>query len=499
MMDSPDPELSISTVQFDELQEEKKRAEKEIRRLQSLLAKNNIDYRKKSEKPTYNSPDTRKFFGGKDIRDKTESIHGKEIPNEILLRILSFAVTSSATLTDPFYKGRRDTMTKEENLARREINVNFLATSKFFNVEGTRLLLENNEIVFTQAPALANFAKIPRALRSAIQHVTLRVVGRYYGERARKGIDLSGDAPYNSSLSNFTIPLLAQPDGIKRDGGIQAYCYTQLLDFLKAFRMPQHRVSGKQNKLLPSLKTMRLDLVNFCEHLPPGDLILAPVLRWHLGQFLDELLVTGTVWYEIDDTAHVLRNIVKDGGLFSEASAVFISVKDGLKILPGHGINHHLVRPQRVPMAQFWESHPDGGNTPGSNSLEGGTVFKWAFKELSDTKKMWIEFDYETGDQYYYDSDEMGDDEMDDSAMYDSEGNAIDSDEDDEDDEDEFDDSEDSFSGVPIPSSFEPPATANLEMVGLAVSREAGHLVLESDDDQPKTQKAAADDPGIDI
>lgn len=38
---------------------------------------------------------------------------------------------------------------------------------------------------------------------------------------------------------------------------------------------------------------MRLDLVNFCEHLHrPGPAFMT-VIRWHTGMFLDELIVTG--------------------------------------------------------------------------------------------------------------------------------------------------------------------------------------------------------------
>lgn len=93
MTEGFDPELSICTIQLDDLREEKRRADKEISRLRNLLLENNINC---SSKP-----------GDQGFISKTDDEASlPEVPHEILLLILSYAVTCSTPLTDPFYKGR---------------------------------------------------------------------------------------------------------------------------------------------------------------------------------------------------------------------------------------------------------------------------------------------------------------------------------------------------------------------------------------------------------
>jgi hypothetical protein len=46
-------------------------------------------------------------------------------------------------------------------------------------------------------------------------------------------------------------------------------------------------------KLLPSLKSMRLGLVNFCGHFPYGGYQFDSLVRWHLGPIVNELIITG--------------------------------------------------------------------------------------------------------------------------------------------------------------------------------------------------------------
>ncbi|KUJ16918.1 uncharacterized protein LY89DRAFT_782161 [Mollisia scopiformis] len=411
MMEGPDPELSISTSQFDDLRDDLRRADDEISRLQALLRENNIDYRRvhrPSQSESLDNSQDSELEVGEKLPD---------LPQEIMFQILGYSLTSSTTLTDPFYKGRKSNMTPEEQFARKKINVNFLATSKVFRDEGKALILKNNDIVFTQVAALANFAKIPAALRVKIDHVTLRVVGRYYGDKAKKEFNMQEESRYHALVPKFKIPLLARPKGMIKEHGIHAYCYMQVGDFLKALFVPRRISNGRQYKLLPSLKTMRMDLINFSDHLVLGRTYFTPIIRWHLNKFLDELLVTGgSLGGEEDEEMYVLRNLVSNGGLFSENGAVFISVPGGLKPLPPYGITHELVRSEEVPMKSFQKYHPEGGTPPKSHP-ERKTVFKWAADSLSERKR-WIEFDYLTGEELTPDWNDI-ESEIDSEDMYD--------------------------------------------------------------------------------
>lgn len=215
-------------------------------------------------------------------------------------------------------------MTPQEKTAREQVNINFLATSKVYRKEGIAFIIKNNDIVFTQTAALANFAKIPANLRLKIDHATLRVVGRYYGNKAVEKFDLSGDKLYHPAVREFKVPLLARPEGmIKEEHGIQAYCFNQVADFLRALQLPANAQGGIQGPLFPSLKTMRIDLVNFCEYLFLGQIAISNVIRWHMAWMLDEVLVTGgsegDADLEVEGEIYVLRNLVKPGGLFSQS------------------------------------------------------------------------------------------------------------------------------------------------------------------------------------
>jgi hypothetical protein len=269
------------------------------------------------------------------------------------------------------------------------------------NVEGTRLLFANNEFVFTQTAALENFAKFSPELRSTVKNVTLRVVGRYYDDEAGKR-DLTGNGQYHNNVPKLNMNIYARPPGMVRDKGIQAYCWELLADFLRALVMPVNAGQARP-LLLPELQMLRLDLVNFCEHLPYGGSSFASVLRWHLGQVVDELLITGAPDQETDDgVSHeerLLQNLVKDEGLFGTACPIFVSIASGLKPLPGFGINWQVVRADNnmLKSAKKQENHPEGGEPPKSIYPPGRTIWKWAADSLKTSEKEWMEFDRASG------------------------------------------------------------------------------------------------------
>lgn len=312
-----------------------------------------------------------------------------------------------------------------------------LATCKAFYEEGRRLFF-NNSFVFTQVIALDNFAWVPRELRSTVKHVTLRVVGKYFDNEASKR-DLFHTS-YHPAAHNIRIPVYPRPKGAETDGGIHAYCWQQFADFMKSFQFPtgSHRVS----KLFPSLSRMRVDLVNFCEHLHyPGPSFMT-VLRWHTGPFLDELIITGIPEEDPDEgPEHLFTRIVKDEGVFGSGPPIFVSQVKALKSLPLLGLCVKVVRTDvesqimrsmqgkdKKSLKRLRASlDPADGKPPKSFYPPGRTIWKFTQNSLKDPSRRWIEFDRASG----YPADDVDmwsdidDSELYDSDMYDSEGNPL--------------------------------------------------------------------------
>lgn len=395
-MEGPDPTASLASHRFDIVEKENKNHLDEIKRLKTLLVANKI--------PCESSVNFIVQSRRRSTRRLTKP-SGKplpQLPTEIQLRILSHALTSPHPIIDPFYGLRRDTVTKEEWSRTKQININFLTTCKTFHVEGLQLLFANNTFIFTQAAALENFAKNPYCLRSIVKQVTLRVVGRYYDEAAGKR-DLTGNVDYHSSMDKLVMPILARPPGMVKDKGIQAYCWEQLADFLRALLMPTPASIFRQ-KLLPHLEFMRTDLVNFCDHLPYGGYQFSSLVRWHLGQLVDEILITGAPEGDVTDEGftseeRVLHQLVRDEGVIGSAVPLFVSISSGLKPLKGHGIAQRVVRADKEPAFKSAKTliHPEGGEPPKSAFKPGKTVWKWTSDSLVNPEKRWIEFDRRSG------------------------------------------------------------------------------------------------------
>jgi hypothetical protein len=435
MMEGPNPKASLASSRYDTLAAENERNVAELERLRALLDQNNIPFTPSASKPKLPKSSavslgrTRSRRSLRSSSGMPEAIEEKPLPHlptEIQLRILAYGLKSKKPIIDPMYKIEKDNITKAERSSRLDINIHFLAASKSMNVEGTRLLFANNEFVFTQVAALENFGKFSPELRSTVKNVTLRVVGRYYDDEAGKR-DLTGNGQYHPNVPKLNMNICARPPGMVRDKGIQAYCWELLADFLKALVMPLN-ASQARPLLLPELQILRIDLVNFCEHLPYGGSSFASVLRWHLGQLVEELLITGAPDQETDDgishEERLLQNLVKDEGLFGTACPTFVSIASGgLKPLAGLGIHSQVVRADNnmFKAAKKQQIHPEGGEPPKSMYPPGRTIWKWTTDSLKTPKKQWMEFDRASGypaedvadmysDMSIYSDDDMDDD-----------------------------------------------------------------------------------------
>jgi hypothetical protein len=411
MMEGPDPTASLASRRYDALENENKSHIDEIKRLKAILAAHKIP----SDPAVNFAVHPRRLTLRRSTQAPTKPL--PKLPIEIQLRILRFALTSPDPIIDPFYKRRRDTLTKKEwEQCTMQINIHFLATCKAFQIEGLQMLFANNSFIFTQVRALENFAKLPTHLRSTITQVTLRVVGRYYDEVAGKR-DLTGNVPYHTSINQLMMPIIARPPGMINDKGIQAYCWEQVADFLRALLMPTPPSVFRQ-KLLPRLDTLRIDLVNFCDHLPYGGYQFSSLVRWHVGQIVDELLVTGAPEDDMDEgysnEEKVLHQLVRDEGLVGSAAPQFVSTSKSLKPLRGRGIAQQVVRADKEPKYQSAKApiHPEGGEHPPSIYKPGRTIWKWTSDSLADPEKRWIEFHRRTGmpaDDFYDEMDMWSD------------------------------------------------------------------------------------------
>lgn len=222
------------------------------------------------------------------------------------------------------------------------------------------------------------------------------------------------------------------------DQGMHAYCWQHFADFMMSLQIPSgsHRLS----KLFPSLTRMRVDLVNFCEHLHYPGANFATVLRWHTGPFLDELIITGIPDEDPDEgPERMFTNIVRDEGVFASGPPIFVSQVKALKSIPPLGLAVRVVRADeetkimRSMLAKDKKSlkrlraslDREDGKPPKSMYPPGRTIWKFTQDSLRDPKRKWIEFDRASG--YPADDIDMWSD-MDDSVMYDSDGNPIEED-----------------------------------------------------------------------
>lgn len=182
MMEGPDPELRLSTLDYDHVCDENKRYQAEIQRLTTLLRENNISYKAETSQVAFkyiskNATSTMSQTSSTTPVNRNGSKKPR-LPIEILLRILAFSLKSPKPVIDPFYNLRKENVTTVERSSMSNFNISCLAVCRDFHTEGVRMLVESNDFVFTQAAALDNFAKVSTLLRSTIKNVTLRVSSR---------------------------------------------------------------------------------------------------------------------------------------------------------------------------------------------------------------------------------------------------------------------------------------------------------------------------------
>lgn len=361
------------------------------------------------------------------------------LPMEVMLRVLKFAMRSPDPIIDPFSALVRENLTDEERLRGNQIAIHFLATCKTLHVEGTRYLWENNDFVFTSAQALQQFTCLDAKFRHGIRHVNLRIIARYYDDQRRKH---KLDRCYHSDLQkDQTLKVYLRPkENALVRGGFRCYTWNQIVDFLAALRPPYDPTRGSRKqprpRLLPSLTSMRIDLVNFSDTLLPfSGAELHDMATHELGCTLNELQLTGMPF---DDTgmkaSAELSGMLKDEGLYLDGPAAFVALSHGLQPLSGSRWCSRVVRAwmnedddhdlddddEDEHMYPFGQNHPKLGTLPPAPKQEGHppstrdedtVIWKRVPKARDGVERHWVQFSrfsgYEISDPEW-DSDEEG-------------------------------------------------------------------------------------------
>ncbi|GAW20554.1 hypothetical protein ANO14919_100620 [Xylariales sp. No.14919] len=316
------------------LRAKNRRLEDENLALKRLLRKHNISWQANQPKPAR----------AKNAR-VTRSIASQEralphLPVEIQLRILSYALTSPHPIIDPLCKSRPERMLAREKSKNNSIAIHFLATCRAYRFEGTRFLWSNNTFLFTSPASLRHFAELGFAYRQQIQHVTFRLIAKFYDDEDRVHRLPTSYHPNLKSSIKLAVHRRPKENTLARQG-FRAYAWYQLIDFLDAM-LPPYDPNAKfssltqpRPRLLPALETLRIDFVNFIDDLlqyPPPQ--LHDLASHQLGCMLNEVTLTGI---PTDDcgvrVSTELSGLLKDEGLLIEHPPTLVAVKDGVRLL----------------------------------------------------------------------------------------------------------------------------------------------------------------------
>lgn len=321
--------------------------------LKRLLRENGISWQSQNARSVRRRSSTR--FGTTGLANgpiPTTSL--PHLPVEVLLKILSFAVTSPHPIIDPLCKTMTEHLTTQEKARTNQISIHFLATCKAYHSEGTKLLWTNNDFLFTTPTALKNFAEVPALYRHQINSVTLRVVAKYYDDEERTHRLSTTYHPDFKKPWKLRVQMRPKEPTMARRG-FRAYAWLQLIDFLEALLPPhQEPYPGRKDakttrrslidalklmprvRLLPNLERARMDFVDFGE-----DLLYSPPAQLHdlachqLGRTLNELMLTGL---PSDDsglrTSHELAGMLRDEGLLIDHAPLMASQRYGIRHLP---------------------------------------------------------------------------------------------------------------------------------------------------------------------
>lgn len=351
-----------------------------------------------------------------------------KVPIEVLLRIVEFALSSRRPIIDPLSPAQPENLTDLEKSSGNQIAIHLLATCKTLYVEGKRILWERNEFTFTTPEAVRNFAELGAEIRAKIQHVNFRIIAQYFDDERRK-FRHKLDQSYHPDLKgNHNLRVTIRPkESHHNRGGFRCYSWTQVADFLQALRapyVPKFREKGPRPRLLPSLTSLRLDLVNFTETvLPMPGKDLHDMANHEFARTLNEIQITGVPCDEpgMKATAELV-GMVKNNGLYLESVPKYVALSKRLQFLSDKPWCGRVVRP--VPFAGTVAQEgvegseratvvpKEAGYPSTSKGEDNKIIWKRMPHSRDSVERIWAPFNPHTGYRIFpLDSDDETDDD----------------------------------------------------------------------------------------
>ncbi|TGO55281.1 hypothetical protein BCON_0094g00310 [Botryotinia convoluta] len=109
--------------------------------------------------------------------DSSTTRSNPELPLEVKLRIIRFALQLAHQIIDPGVKILKSNVTDMEHAEQKKLPVQLLRLSKFFYKEGQRSLFADNRFIFTQVSSLKWFVSTHPRSCAQLGHLELRIVG----------------------------------------------------------------------------------------------------------------------------------------------------------------------------------------------------------------------------------------------------------------------------------------------------------------------------------
>lgn len=284
------------------------------------------------------------------------------LPVEVLLRILSYALTSDSPIIDPMSKLRFDSITNDEKTKGNQIAIHFLSTCKAMHAEGTKIFWSQNTFIFTNHVALRNLCHLDPVHRSSIRRLTFRIIAQFYDDGKTTHVLERSYHPGMKRDVVLPIRIRANEEGYAR-GGLRCYSWSQVIDFLHALRPPwdpKHDKKQTRPRLLPNLTSLRIDLVNFDEErMPMFSHELHNMASHEMGCILDELYVTGIPVDDVGIKASTeLTGLLKDEGLYLTGVATFFqAARRGLVSLNGTTCSSRMIRAWKTSSSHHHHHH----------------------------------------------------------------------------------------------------------------------------------------------
>lgn len=380
--------------------------------LKTLLRENNISWPSR-----YASPPNPRL--ARQLRSSFSTASMPYLPAELMLKILSYALTSPYPIVDPLCPTKRENLTAVEKSRGHQIAIHFLVSCKAYHAEGTRFLWSNNTFLFTSVQALKAFSEVDLVYRRQVHEATLRIIAKFYDDEqpSRPRRLPSGYHHSVPGRPHLRVHKRAKEPTLARRG-FRAYSWYQLVDFLESLlppHMPSHDPARARTRLLPHLGALRIDFVNFAVDMlqyPPAQ--LHDIASHHLGCTLNELIVTGL---PADDTgartATELSGLLKDDGLMINHPPAFVAQhKGGLRQLkngdtfrkkvvrsmrPVVGVDHHHHDDHPDYFEEFPPAPPEDGEPPESEFTSCRTIWKRVPIRIDEPHKTWELFDRVSG------------------------------------------------------------------------------------------------------